>query len=489
MATYYWVGGSGTWDNSSKTNWSTTSGGAGGSGPPILGDIVNFDANSGTAATVTVASTAACTSCVVNKSDINLSLSGSPTFGAGGSSGGLTFTAGTITLNNNNLTVIAFSSNNSNTRTIAFGTGKIILSGNAATIFNMATATGFSYSGTPAFESNYSGSTGTRTFTGTSTGATESIVPSLDISNGSDTVAISNSWKNLSFSGFSGSLTANTKVIYGNFTVSSGMTLSSGTGTTTFAGTTGPYTITSAGKTIDNPVTFNGVGGAWELADSLVVGTTRTVTLTNGTFNAKNQAVTLGAFALGSGTKTLTMGSGTWTVTGATWNANTNSTGLTVNRNTATITMTSSSAKTFSGGGFTWPTLNQGGSGALTIAQSNTFANITDTVQPATITLTAGTTQTVEAFSVAGTAGNLITLNSSSAGVQATLSDASGTVSLSYVSIQDIAATGGAGWNAYTSNGNIDAGNNSGWVFDPAPSDVSVEFFMNLRSFTEPRRF
>ena len=30
MATYYWVGGSGTWDGSSTTHWATSSGGAGG---------------------------------------------------------------------------------------------------------------------------------------------------------------------------------------------------------------------------------------------------------------------------------------------------------------------------------------------------------------------------------------------------------------------------------------------------------------------------
>ena len=75
MATYYWVGGSGTWDNANTTNWSASSGGAGGSGPPNNADTVNFDSNSGTAAVVTVASTAAANTVVINKSDINLSLS------------------------------------------------------------------------------------------------------------------------------------------------------------------------------------------------------------------------------------------------------------------------------------------------------------------------------------------------------------------------------------------------------------------------------
>jgi len=48
MATYYWVGGAGNWDNSSTTNWSLTSGGAGGAGAPTSADNVIFNASSGT---------------------------------------------------------------------------------------------------------------------------------------------------------------------------------------------------------------------------------------------------------------------------------------------------------------------------------------------------------------------------------------------------------------------------------------------------------
>jgi hypothetical protein len=48
MADRYWVGGSGTWDNSSTTKWSTSSGGAGGASAPTFNDYVIFDSNSGT---------------------------------------------------------------------------------------------------------------------------------------------------------------------------------------------------------------------------------------------------------------------------------------------------------------------------------------------------------------------------------------------------------------------------------------------------------
>lgn len=167
-------------------------------------------------------------------------------------------------------------------------------------------------------------------------------------------------------------------------------------------------------------------------------------------------------------------------------NASTSS-NLTVS-GTGTISMTSASAKTFAGGGKSWPTLNQGGAGTLTITGANTFTSITNTVQPATITFPASTTTTVGAFAVSGTSGNLITINSSLAGTRATLSDASGVNSVSFCDIKDITATGGATWNAFYANGNVDSGNNLNWDFGGTPS-VSTEVTYRIRSFTTPRRF
>lgn len=56
-------------------------------------------------------------------------------------------------------------------------------------------------------------------------------------------------------------------------------------------------------------------------------------------------------------------------------------------------------------------------------------------------------------------------LESTVAALQATLSQASGTVSASYLTVKDINATGGATWNAFVTNNNVDAGNNTGWDF------------------------
>ena len=53
MANRYWVGGTGTWNNSLTTNWSTSSGGSGGASVPIDTDDVFINSASGTG-TITV---------------------------------------------------------------------------------------------------------------------------------------------------------------------------------------------------------------------------------------------------------------------------------------------------------------------------------------------------------------------------------------------------------------------------------------------------
>jgi hypothetical protein len=257
---------------------------------------------------------------------------------------------------------------------------------------------------------------------------------------------------------------------YGSYTLGSGVTVS-GASQQTFAGR-GTMVFTTAGKALAFTTGVNAVTGTLRLGDALT--SSLDISPVSGTFDANNNNVTIRSLsATVSGNKTITLGSGLWTVTSF-WNSQ--GTGATVSPSTATINMTSASAKTFNGGGYSWPTLNQGGAGILTINGNNTFANIANTVQPATVRITSGTTQTVSAFSLSGTSGNLITLETSVAGTRATLSDASGTVSVSNVSIKDINATGGATWNALLTDGNVDAGNNLGWNFTAVPVVIKTIF-------------
>lgn len=76
-----------------------------------------------------------------------------------------------------------------------------------------------------------------------------------------------------------------------------------------------------------------------------------------------------------------------------------------------------------------------------------------------------------------GTAGNLVTINSTTPGTQFTLSKkANGTINANYLSIIDSNVTGGATW--YNNNGtNTVLTNNTGWNGTPQTSgDVKGQF-------------
>lgn len=418
MANRYWVGGSGTWDASNVTNWSASTGGAGGQSVPTAADVVFFDAGSG-GGICTIGAVVPC---------LTLNLTGY-------------------------------------TGTLAFGINKIQIAGNATTVFTQTTSC--SVSGTPVIDFTYTGGSGTRTLVASNIVATNTI--SLNVLGGSDAFAMTGARvREMNFTGFSGTLTAGSKFFNGSLTLSASMTLTAGTQILTLRNITSGSisTLTTNGKTINSPIVQDS-SGTWTLGDALTINPTYSLSVNAGTFNANGNNVSISTLSSGGTTnRTLALGSGTWTVTGSgsAWDCAT-STNLTVT-GTGTITMTSASAKTFAGGGKTYPTLNQGGAGALTITGANTFSNITNTVQPATITFPANTTTTVSAFGVSGTSGNQITLNSSTSGTQATLSDASGQNSVSFCTIKDINATGGAIWSSFSTNGNIDDGNNVGWDFN-----------------------
>jgi hypothetical protein len=274
---------------------------------------------------------------------------------------------------------------------------------------------------------------------------------------------------------------ANNPIFYGNFAWGSGLSTSSAR--TFYFINRSTKTFDSAGYTFSTPnIAIEAPGGGIQLVNNnFTLGSASTTTLTQGTLDLNGRTFTAGVFTTATGTKNITFNAGTLAIAGSgatAWN-NAVPTGFTTTAGTGTgtLSMTSASAKTFVGGGSTYNcTLNQGGAGTLTISGSNTFTNITNTVQPNQITFTAGTTNTFTSFSLSGTAGNLITLRSSSAGTRYYLSDASGIISVSYLDIQDSVARGGANWRAYTTNGNVNSGNNSGWLFSPSTGNFLMLF-------------
>ena len=284
---------------------------------------------------------------------------------------------------------------------------------------------------------------------------------------------------------------------YGNVTLSSG-----GTYTALVLTILDVCTLTSVGKHIAYLyIGGYGTGNAnLTLADDLycgVVGDFGSFGFFDGTINANNKNVSCSGFYsidLGS-TRTLNMGSGTWTIFGdgtggvgvgdCGWMclASSDVTNMTINCNTSTINCTppAGGITFFDSQNKTYYNLNMGSANGTLAFENRTtynFNTISTSAQPCTLTFYAGRTYTVTNFNASGTAGNLVTLQSTTSGTQFTLSKASGTVSRDYLSIKDSAATGGAAWYAGANSTNVS--NNSGWTFTapPAPSAGNGNFLV-----------
>jgi hypothetical protein len=417
MANRYWVGGTATWDGTALLKWSTTSGGIGGSAVPTSADDVFFDANSG-ASTVTIgAGTAVCST----------------------------------------LTMTGF------TGTLAFGSNSITVAG-TGTIFTGATT--YSVTGTALLLCTNSSGTLRNLAPG---GPTIPNSFSFNFSAGSGIVnTAAGGYKDLIFSGtFTGSLANNNRAVYGNLTLKTGMTVIAGGNITNFGGISGTQTITSAALTLDFPITIGAPGATVQLVDALTMGSTRTLTLTAGTFNSNAKNVTCGVFtASGALTKTLTLTNSTVTIQSGTSSTGfgISGSGTTYNLTGCNIVFTTASVSNLYAIGGTPATVTMGGTGQLIIGISGSNQNITtlqNTVQPCTVSLLSTMGQlNVTNFNLSGTAGNLVTFNSSVAGTARTVSKTSGTVNAYYINIQDSTASGGAVWYA---NSSINGTNNTGW--------------------------
>jgi hypothetical protein len=380
--------------------------------------------------------------------------------------GTYTLTAGTLILPNGvTLSTGIFSSNNSNTRSIGFGStsaGNIQLTSTntGAIVLVMNTTTGFTFTGTGGF--TVADMSNTRSFVCGLTGGTVVNSPNLTFTTGASVATITTGgwFNNLDFGTTSFAIAATSLTFAGNLTLSLSGTYAGLTATLAGVGTS---TLTTNGKPI-SALTINGTG-AFTFADAVTVN--NILTLTVGTIYASYN-ITSGSFAsTGTATRGIIGTNITYVVsgTGATAFSNASGTGLTMTG--FVISMTAGSAKTFAGGGGTYPVLNNGGSGLLTISGSNTFDTISNSVQPTLFQFTSGTTQTVRNFNVAGTPGNLVTITSTLAGSVATLTKSSGIVYGSYLSIQDSTATGGATW--YAGPTSTSVSNNTGWIFTPLP--------------------
>jgi hypothetical protein len=203
----------------------------------------------------------------------------------------------------------------------------------------------------------------------------------------------------------------NTPTVYGNWLFGTGVTSTSATGTITFSGRS-TSTITSNGISFGCNVTIDCATGTVQLADALVMNSARTLTLTSGTFDAVSYNVTAGSFS-GATASVLKMGSGTWTLSGSSsvWSVGS----IVLYKGTADILLsdTTTSARTFSGGGLSYNKLTIGGAtgtSTLTLSGNNTLTELASTKTVAHTIALGTTTQTFGKWSVTGTSGNVVTL-------------------------------------------------------------------------------
>ena len=246
--------------------------------------------------------------------------------------------------------------------------------------------------------------------------------------------------------------------VHGNFINGTGTSLTAST-IVTFCGRN-TQNITTAGKNFSGNITVNSPSGSVTLQDALSI--TGNITLTQGTFSAGIYNVTMSASGIvslsNSNVRTLNTGSGTWTLAGSgtVWDANT-STNLTLT-GTSTISCTTTALKTFAGGSLSYLgiTVNQGGTGTLTISGSNKFANLTNTAI-GRIQFTGGTTNEFTSFSINGAAGTLLPLGSSTT-TQAILKKPTA-------------------WNVGANSTN--AGNNTGLSFTAGGNDYLTVSYIN----------
>lgn len=267
---------------------------------------------------------------------------------------------------------------------------------------------------------------------------------------------------------------------HGSHTLGSGVTVS-GTSPQNFSGR-GTMTFTSAGKTTTFPINMRGPGGTFLLGDAL--NSTAAITLVYGTFDANNYNVYCDSFSgSNSNTRAVSMGSGLWTLasTSTIWNLST-TTGLTFNKGTANILLSNTSAlsRTFAGGGLSYNKLTIGGATGVsifTLTGANSFTELASTKTVAHTVRLGANQGTIGTWSITGTPGNVVTVDSSSAGTRRTFSLTNTTSGINYLAVKDIGVNEANRF--YVGTTSTDNGNNLNVIFtDPVLQAGDGAFFL-----------
>jgi hypothetical protein len=438
-ASLYWVGGSGTWSGGGNSKFALTSGGAatGVSPTAIRTGITTFvNANSGSP-TITITGGATASTGSLNTTGATCTFAGTSAFTVGNTgSGNYVFTLSSTTTWNNTGTLTLASPTGANSLTITA----------ASTTFNCPVSTPSIARITLASNMTISS---TRTWTiGTNT--------NLTLATFTLSVGFLSAGARLNLINTSGSIT---------LTGSNGTVFTCGA-TSTFLTAATPINLTYSGATGTRTISQLGLNtnGAFLPIFNISAGSDTVVIATGSYLGELNFTGFTGTWAPGTasatfyGSLTLVSGMTFTTPTGGAW----------------TFANTSGTATLTSAGKTLYAITESGAGGTLAFSGATTLSNAL-TFTAGTLQLPASTTTTVGSFVTTGT--TLKYLTSSISNTQATISGASGTNTVTYLSIKDNNATGGAVWDNSAVT-NVLGTNVTGWTNSSGLFGVSNYFLL-----------
>jgi len=221
----------------------------------------------------------------------------------------VTLSGGTLNLANYSLFCGTFTST-SGTRSIDFGSGNVTSVASGGTLWN--SDSGLSVVGAnPLVNINNLSATATTVQVGT---PSELNTISFAFNSGAfapNLTLTAGNYRSLNFTLYRGQLQNTAISVFGDYTLGANMTFSATVSSaTTFASTSGtPRLLNCAGNTIPFPVTFNGIGGSWQITGS-DFRANNTVTWTNGNLDLNNYNLRIRSLTGSPSSSTFTFGNG-----------------------------------------------------------------------------------------------------------------------------------------------------------------------------------
>jgi hypothetical protein len=152
-----------------------------------------------------------------------------------------------------------------------------------------------------------------------------------------------------------------------------------------------------------------------------------------------------------------------------------------LNKDTANILLsnTTTTQRVFAAGSLTYNKLTIGGATGTSLTGLSGLATYSELASTKTVahTISFSANQTISTWSVTGTSGNVVTVNSNVAGTQRTINLTNATSGIDYLDVKDISITDPNKF--YVGANSTDSGNNTNVIFTaaPAPSTATGSMF------------